>query len=142
MIASAKWSIVTTTRTSGAMDHVHNFPAISGKILHVLSKTWCRARRTYDTEGEEVVRLPRVIKKREGAEDTVCSIVHNIVSRDVTLKIHTHKSQTSSCDSWWQRSSIRRGRRMDNVRSVTSRERGTFPRWQTATTRTECWRAQ
>ena len=37
--------------------------------------------------------------KTEGAEDTVCGIVHRIVSRDVTLEIHTHKSQRSSCDN-------------------------------------------
>ena len=62
--------------------------------------TWegCRARRSYHTEGEEVVKLPRTM--REGAEeDTVCSIVHNIVSRDVTLEKYTHKSQTSLFDN-------------------------------------------
>ncbi len=35
--------------------------------------------------------------KREGAEDTICRIAHKLVSRDVTLEIHTHKSQISSC---------------------------------------------
>ncbi len=41
----------------------------------------------------------RAQRKRERAEDTVCSFVHNIVSRDVTLEIHTCKSQTSLCDN-------------------------------------------
>ncbi len=32
-------------------------------------------------------------------EDTVCSEVHNMVSREVISKIHTRKRESSLCDS-------------------------------------------
>ena len=38
-------------------------------------------------------------RKRERVEDTVCSIVHNVVSRDVTSEIHTRKSLSFLCDT-------------------------------------------
>ena len=40
-----------------------------------------------------------VYGKRERVKDAVCSIVHNVVSRDVTSKIHTRKSQSFLCDT-------------------------------------------
>ncbi len=60
--------------------------------------TQCRARdRT--TPKEKKWSGYRARWKREGAEDTVCSIVHNVVSRDVTLEIHTRRNQSSPCDT-------------------------------------------
>ncbi len=38
-------------------------------------------------------------RARERVEDTVCSIVHNVVSRDVTSEIHTRKSLSFLCDT-------------------------------------------
>ncbi len=40
-----------------------------------------------------VAKLPLACK-REGVEYNVCSIVHNVISHDVTSKIHTRKSQS------------------------------------------------
>ncbi len=41
-----------------------------------------------------VVKLPRA-REKEREEDTVCSIVHNIFSRDVISEIHTRETQVS-----------------------------------------------
>ncbi len=41
-----------------------------------------------------VVKLPRAREKEKG-EDTVCSVVHNIFSRDVISEIHTRDIQVS-----------------------------------------------
>ncbi len=38
-----------------------------------------------------VVKLPRAREKEKG-EDTVCSVVHNIFSRDVISEIHTRET--------------------------------------------------
>ncbi len=39
-----------------------------------------------------VVKLPRA-REKEREEDTVCSVVHNIFSRDVISEIHTRETQ-------------------------------------------------
>ncbi len=44
---------------------------------------------THGEKGVEVKLLPEL--KERGVEDTVCSVVHNIVSCDVTVKIHNRK---------------------------------------------------
>ncbi len=41
-----------------------------------------------------VVKLP-CAREKEREEDTVCSIVHNIFSRDVISEIHTGETQVS-----------------------------------------------
>ena len=41
-----------------------------------------------------VVKLPRA-RKKEREEDTVCSVVHNIFSRDVISEIHTRETTVS-----------------------------------------------
>ncbi len=41
-----------------------------------------------------VVKLPRAREKERG-EDTVCSVVHNIFSRDVISEIHTRETPVS-----------------------------------------------
>ncbi len=41
-----------------------------------------------------VVKLPRA-REKEREEDTVCSVVHNIFSRDVISEIHTRETSVS-----------------------------------------------
>ena len=41
-----------------------------------------------------VVKLPRA-REKEREEDTVCSVVHNIFSRDVISEIHTRETPVS-----------------------------------------------
>ncbi len=41
-----------------------------------------------------VVKLP-CAREKEREEDTVCSVVHNIFSRDVISKIHTRETTVS-----------------------------------------------
>ncbi len=52
---------------------------------------------SHDRKGRAVVKLPHA-RKREQVEDTLYSIVHNVVSRDVTSKVHIHKSKSFICD--------------------------------------------
>ena len=72
------------------------------KIQVVVLCVSCKILTTH-REGREVVKLP-LARKREGVEDTVCSIVHNVVSHDVTSEIQTRKSQSFLCDMYPQKS--------------------------------------
>ena len=54
---------------------------------------------TTSREGRAVVKLPRV-RARKRERDTLCSVVHNIVSRDVISEMHTRKSQSFLCDTY------------------------------------------
>ncbi len=51
--------------------------------------------KNHDIERRRAVgKLPRA-RETEREEDTVCSIVHNIVSRDVISEMHTRETQVS-----------------------------------------------
>ncbi len=47
-----------------------------------------------------VVKLPRA-REKEREEDTVCSVVHNIFSRDVISEIHTRETSVSYVTKLW-----------------------------------------
>ena len=53
-----------------------------------------REKKREEERRRAVVKLPRA-REKEREEDTVCSVVHNIVSRDVISEIHTRETQVS-----------------------------------------------
>ncbi len=58
------------------------------KYIHV----YMSCAKNHDIERRrEVVKLPRA-REKEREEDTICSVVHNIFSRDVISEIHTRES--------------------------------------------------
>ncbi len=50
--------------------------------------------KNHDIERRAVVKLPRA-RGKEREEDTVCSVVHIIFSRDVISEIHTRETSVS-----------------------------------------------
>ncbi len=57
---------------------------------------WCRAR-FYDIKKRKS-GIQNTAQEGKRERNILCSIVHNIVSRDVISEIHTRKSQSFLCD--------------------------------------------